>query len=46
MNLTGALMPDPTKGKDRFTLAADLTIAPSAAAKPDRRRAAGPEREP
>lgn len=27
MNLTGALMPDPTKGKDRFTLVADLTIA-------------------
>lgn len=46
MNLTGALMPDPTKGKDRFTLAADLTIASSAAAKPDRRSAAGPEREP
>lgn len=26
MNLTGALMPDPTKGKDRFTLVAELTV--------------------
>ncbi len=29
MNLTGALLPDPAKGKDRFTLAAELTIAAS-----------------
>lgn len=46
MNLTGALLPDPAKGKDRFTLAAELTIAPSADAKPERRRAANQAREP
>ncbi len=29
MTLTGALQPDPSKGKDRFTLTADLSIAKS-----------------
>ena len=46
MNLTGALLPDPAKGKDRFTLAAELTIAPSARAKPVRQGAANQAREP
>ncbi len=46
MNLTGALLPDPAKGKDRFTLAAELTIAPSARAKPGRQGAANRAREP
>jgi len=45
MNLTGALMPDPGKGKDRFTLVADLTIAgtPKKGARPA--GAAGAETE-
>jgi general secretion pathway protein L len=30
--LTGALQPDPRSGRDRFTLTADLTIAPAAPA--------------
>ncbi len=30
--LTGALQPDPRSGRDRFTLTADLTIAPDASA--------------
>jgi general secretion pathway protein L len=30
--LTGALQPDPRSGRDRFTLTADLAIAPSAPA--------------
>lgn len=46
MNLTGALLPDPTKGKDRFTLAAELTIAPSAKDKRERAGSANPGREP
>lgn len=46
MNLTGALLPDPTKGKDRFTLAAELTIAPSTKPKPERRNAANAAGEP
>lgn len=49
MNLTGALMPDPTKGKDRFNLSAELTIVPSASAaaeKPARPRATSPAGEP
>jgi general secretion pathway protein L len=46
MNLTGALLPDPAKGKDRFNLQAELTIAPSGAANPRRQRPANPEREP
>lgn len=46
MNLTGALLPDPAKGKDRFTLSAELTIAPSVRSKPERRAAANPAREP
>lgn len=46
MNLTGALLPDPTKGKDRFTLAADLTLAPTAKPKPERRGAANAARDP
>lgn len=29
MNLTGALLPEPIKGKDRFTLSGDLTVAPA-----------------
>lgn len=36
MNLTGALLPDQAKGKDRFTLTATLAI--SAPANPDARR--------
>jgi general secretion pathway protein L len=31
MNITGALMPDPTKGKDRFNLSADLAVSAPAA---------------
>jgi general secretion pathway protein L len=31
--LTGALQPDPRSGRDRFTLTADLTIAPAAPSK-------------
>ncbi len=46
MNLTGALMPDPSKNKDRFNLSAELTIAPSAAEKPARPRSTNPAREP
>lgn len=46
MNLTGALLPDPTKGKDRFTLAAELTIAPSAKDKRERAGSANPGGEP
>jgi general secretion pathway protein L len=46
MNLTGALLPDPAKGKDRFTLAAELTIAQSAKPKPERRPAVNPANEP
>lgn len=46
MNLTGALLPDPAKGKDRFTLAGELTIAQSAKPKPERRPAANPANEP
>ena len=43
--LTGALMPDPTKGKDRFTIAADLAIAePKSSRNDDRRKSA--EQEP
>ncbi|HTL14900.1 MAG TPA: PilN domain-containing protein [Thermomonas sp.] len=37
MNFTGALMPDPTKGKDRFTLVAQLTVSgPAKTDKPAR----------
>ena len=39
MNLTGALMPEPTKGKDRFTLTAELTIVDASGKRP--RPAAG-----
>jgi general secretion pathway protein L len=46
MNLDGALLPDPAKGKDRFNLATDLKITASGATKPDRRGAANPAREP
>ena len=48
MNLTGALMPDPAKGKDRFNLEGRLSItSPAAAAgKPARPRATNPAREP
>ncbi len=49
MNLTGALMPDPTKGKDRFNLSAELSVAASASAdakKPARPRAPNPAGEP
>lgn len=47
MNLTGALMPDPGKGKDRFNLSAELTIVPSASGdKPARQGARNAAREP
>jgi len=47
MNLTGALMPDPAKGKDRFNLSADLTIvSPAAGNKPARPGARNAAREP
>ena len=36
--LTGALMPDPTKGKDRFTIAADLAIVEPKSARGDTRK--------
>lgn len=40
MTLTGALQPDPSKGKDRFTLAADLSVTkpPSGKGDADARR--------
>lgn len=43
VNLTGALMPEPTRGKDRFTLNAELNVdAPRGGRDPDRdRRASG-----
>ncbi len=46
MNLTGALMPDPSKGKDRFNLSAELTIVPAAGDKPARQGARNAAREP
>lgn len=48
MNITGALMPDPTKGKDRFNLQAELAISLPAADKGSRRggNATDTEREP
>lgn len=49
MNLTGALMPDPAKGKDRFNLSAELSIAASASAaakKPARPRSSNQAGEP
>ncbi|TXH71568.1 MAG: general secretion pathway protein GspL [Lysobacteraceae bacterium] len=35
MTLTGALQPDPSKGKDRFTLSADLSVSKSQSEKGD-----------
>lgn len=47
MNFTGALMPEPTKGKDRFNLSADLAVtAPAADKKPRGGAAADTERAP
>ena len=46
MNITGALLPDQAKGKDRFNLAAKLTIVAPGSAKPRPQGAARPEREP
>ena len=46
MNLTGSLLPEVTKNKDRFNMAGELTIAPSSAEKPARPRATNPAREP
>ena len=46
MNLTGALMPDQGKGRDRFNLEAKLSIVPSAADKSARRGAANRAGEP
>lgn len=45
--LTGALMPDPTKGKDRFTISADLAVIPPRTAnRPARGQKARPEGQP
>ena len=45
--LTGALMPDPAKGKDRFTITADLAVIPPRTAnKPARGQQARPEGQP
>lgn len=45
--LTGALMPDQAKGKDRFTITADLAVIPPRTAnKPPRGPQARPERAP
>ena len=45
--LTAALMPDQAKGKDRFTITADLVVIPPRTAnKPARGQQARPERAP
>ncbi len=48
MNITGALMPDPTKGKDRFNLSAELAVTapPGGKDKPRGGNAGSTERVP